>query len=66
MGMWFAEPLPEDHELWGMDNVLITAHVAGGTQKEGEYILDIFTENLERLQKGNLPLRNQVDKRQGF
>ena len=60
------EPLPEESELWDTENVLITPHVAGGTQFEGHYILDIFHENLGRLQRGELPLRNQVDKQRGF
>jgi phosphoglycerate dehydrogenase-like enzyme len=56
------EPLPPDHELWDLDNLLITFHVAGGTQYEDKYMLDIFRENLKRFLKGDLPLRNQVDK----
>ncbi|HXF62246.1 MAG TPA: D-2-hydroxyacid dehydrogenase [Caldilineaceae bacterium] len=60
------EPLPADHPLWGLDNVLITAHIAGGTQHEGKYVLEIFTENLDRFLHNRLPLRNQVDKLAGF
>jgi phosphoglycerate dehydrogenase-like enzyme len=60
------EPLPADNELWGLDNLLIMPHVAGGTQFEGQYVLDIFYENLERFIQGNLPLRNQIDKVRGF
>jgi phosphoglycerate dehydrogenase-like enzyme len=61
------EPLPEDSELWDLDNLLITYHVAGGTQYEQKYLLDIFRENLVRFLKGDLPLRNQVDKQgKGF
>lgn len=60
------EPLPPDSELWDLDNLLLTPHIAGGTQFEGEYILDIFRENLGRFVSGNLPLRNQIDKARGF
>lgn len=60
------EPLPADSELWDLDNLLIMPHVAGGTQLEGKYIIDIFRENLGRFLKGDLPLRNQVDKQLGF
>lgn len=60
------EPLGPDHELWAMENVLVTPHIAGGTQYEGRYVLRIFTENLERLLNGELPLHNQVDKQRGF
>jgi len=60
------EPLPEDSELWDLENLLITPHVAGGTQFETQYILDIFRESLDRFLRGDLPLRNQIDKQQGF
>jgi len=60
------EPLPADSELWDLENLLITPHVAGGTQFEAQYLLRIFRENLERFLRGDLPLHNQVDKRQGF
>ena len=60
------EPLPEDSELWDMDNLIITPHAAGGTQYEGERVLEIFRENLERFLNDDLPLRNQVDKTRGF
>jgi phosphoglycerate dehydrogenase-like enzyme len=60
------EPLDPSHPLWAMDNVLITAHIAGGTQHEGQYILDLFNENLQRFLANQTPLRNQVDKLAGF
>lgn len=60
------EPLPADSELWDIENLLITPHVAGGSQYECDYILDIFTENLGRFVRGELPLRNQIDKQRGF
>jgi len=60
------EPLPADNELWGLENLFITPHIAGGTQLEGQYILDIFHENLGRFLRGERPLRNQVDRRRGF
>ncbi|MEX1021352.1 MAG: D-2-hydroxyacid dehydrogenase [Litorilinea sp.] len=60
------EPLGPDNELWGMENVLATPHIAGGTQYEGRYVLRIFSENLDRLRRDALPLQNQVDKQRGF
>lgn len=61
-----TEPLPDDSPLWGIDNLLITPHVGGGSQFEGQTILEIFTENLGRSVRGEYPLRNQVDKTRGF
>jgi len=66
LDVFAQEPLPPDSELWDMPNVLITPHAAGGTQFERQYILDIFYENLNRFLRGDLPLRNQVDKQRGF
>jgi phosphoglycerate dehydrogenase-like enzyme len=60
------EPLPPESELWDLDDLLITPHIAGGTQLEGEHVIDILTENLGRFLRGDLPLRNQVDKEKGF
>ncbi len=61
-----SEPLPADSPLWEEPNLLITPHVAGGTQYETAHILEIFTENLARLLRGEAPLRNQIDKARGF
>jgi D-2-hydroxyacid dehydrogenase (NADP+) len=66
LDVFAQEPLPPDSELWDMPNVLITPHAAGGTQFEAQYVLDIFCENLDRFLRGDLPLRNQVDKQRGF
>ena len=60
------EPLPVDSELWEMDNVLIMPHVAGATQFEGQHILEIFRENLDRFLKGDFAMRNLADKQRGF
>ncbi|SFR61251.1 D-2-hydroxyacid dehydrogenase [Halogeometricum limi] len=54
------EPLPDDHELWNFDNVLITPHNAGHTPKYWERMADIIAENVERLGKGKTELQNQV------
>ncbi|MFC6725528.1 NAD(P)-dependent oxidoreductase, partial [Halobium palmae] len=56
------EPLPEDHELWGLDNVLITPHNAGHTPKYFERMADILERNLEIADErgGFEGLENQV------
>jgi phosphoglycerate dehydrogenase-like enzyme len=53
------EPLPDDHPLWGFDDVLITPHTAGATPKYYERLADIVAENVRRLADGR-PLRNRV------
>jgi phosphoglycerate dehydrogenase-like enzyme len=60
------EPLPKESDLWDLENLLILPHIAGGTQLEGQYLADIFRENLGKFLRNELPLRNQVDKQRGF
>lgn len=43
------EPLPDDHPLWGMDEVLVTPHVAGHTPAYWRRIANILARNLERV-----------------
>ena len=60
------EDLAADSELWTLPNSLVAPHIAGGTQFEGKYVLDIFTENLARFLRNETPMRNQVNKQAGF
>ena len=60
-----TEPLPEDSALWGMDNVIITAHYSGITPRYNERAIEIFLDNLLRYRAGE-PLRNVVDKKLGY
>lgn len=53
------EPLPDDSPFWGMENVIVTPHTAGETQRYEENLFDILLENLDRLERGE-PLLNQV------
>lgn len=39
------EPLPEDHPLWGLENVFITPHMGGHTPKHWERLAEILAEN---------------------
>ena len=56
-----TEPLPADHPLWGMDNVIITPHVAGCSPRIAERHLDVVLENVRRFVRGE-PLLNVADK----
>lgn len=60
------EPLPADSELWDLPNMLVAAHIAGGTQREYDRIMPIVWDNLDRFVKGEKAMRNQVDKVRGF
>lgn len=59
------EPLPAGHTLFGRKNVIITPHMSGRTERYHDLAIDIFTENLERLKKGQ-ELINTVDPHRGY
>ena len=59
------EPLPPDSPLWDLENLLITPHTAGMTEKMWERHYAVFSENLRRYFAGQ-PLRDIVDKQAGY
>jgi phosphoglycerate dehydrogenase-like enzyme len=59
------EPLPPQSPLWGLENVLITAHTSGESDHYLERAVEIFCDNLRRYRAGQ-PLRNVVDKALGY
>jgi phosphoglycerate dehydrogenase-like enzyme len=54
------EPLPTDHPLWSLPNVIITPHVAGFSPEYNVRANELFVENLYRYVAGD-PLLNPVD-----
>jgi len=56
-----VEPLPADHPLWAMPNVIITPHVAGYSPRIAERHLAVLLENLSRFHRGD-ELKNVADK----
>jgi phosphoglycerate dehydrogenase-like enzyme len=59
------EPLPKGHPLWGMDNVIITPHLAGNSDHGITRRTALFIENARRFVRGQ-PLRNIVDLKLGY
>ncbi len=59
------EPLPADHPLWTLPNVLITPHTAGHGPYLDERRFEILIDNCRRF-LGDRPLRNVVDKTSWF
>jgi len=56
------EPLPPEHPLWNMQNVLLTPHNAGHTPKHWPRLADILARNLERVEETGeyTNLENQI------
>lgn len=59
------EPLPADHPLWRMENVIVTPHTAGGSPNRQDRITRLFCENLGRFLRGE-PLLSVIDKHKGY
>ncbi|MGH6912967.1 MAG: D-2-hydroxyacid dehydrogenase [Geminicoccales bacterium] len=59
------EPLPPDHPLWQMPNVVITPHTAGASQMRGHRNIERFVENLRCYRAGH-PLDGLIDKQKGY
>jgi D-2-hydroxyacid dehydrogenase (NADP+) len=65
LDVFAEEPLPESSPLWDMDNVLITPHLGGDTDRYMERCTNLVCENLRRYAEGR-PLLNVVDTRRGY
>jgi D-2-hydroxyacid dehydrogenase (NADP+) len=59
------EPLPLDSPLWDLENLLITPHTAGLTDKLWHRHYEMFSENLRRY-FAKQPLLYVVDKAKGY
>ena len=59
------EPLPPEHPLWKLPNVLITSHSSGDFPDYMERANEIFTDNLRRFINDE-PLRNLVNAEAGY
>jgi len=59
------EPLPADSPLWNVDNLLITPHTAGLTEKLWHRHYELFSDNLRRY-LAQQPLQFVIDKYKGY
>lgn len=60
-----TEPLPEESPLWNMENVIITPHHSGFSEKFMDRIIDLFCQNLRAFVNGK-PLHTLIDKKLGY
>ena len=61
LDVFTTEPLPSDHRLWTLDNVLLSPHSADHTADAHDRAMTFFLENLARFQRGD-SLANVIDK----
>jgi len=66
LDVYEVEPLPADHRLWTLPNVLLTPHIAvRDAENVPERRFQILLDNARRFAAGE-PLHNQVDKAAWF
>ena len=59
------EPLPPDHRLWRLPNVIITPHVAAQSDRARQRVWTLIRENLRRYAAGE-PMLSVVDVERGY
>ena len=64
LDVYHQEPLPPDDPLWTLPNVILTPHTSGFRQGHWDEVIDLFSENLRRYQRGE-PVRFRVRARVG-
>ena len=60
LDVFAEEPLPPEHPLWTMENVILSPHTAALSFSENRRIVDLFCDNLARY-AAQRPLRNAVN-----
>jgi phosphoglycerate dehydrogenase-like enzyme len=59
------EPLPANHPLWRLPNVIISPHIGGMSVHYNRRAVDLFVENLKRY-LAESPLLNRFDLNKGY
>ncbi len=65
LDVFSVEPLPREHALWSLPNVIVTPHAASSSSQVAGRTMAAFLENLGRWKRGE-PLRNLIDPEAGY
>ena len=65
LDVYQQEPLPADHPLWKMPNVILTPHIAAASTEIAGRHTEVLLENIRRFVR-NQPPANLADKRNWF
>jgi D-2-hydroxyacid dehydrogenase (NADP+) len=53
LDVFSQEPLPQDHQLWSMENVIVMPHLAGFFEGYADRALPVVEENIRRFLAGD-------------
>ena len=59
------EPPGPEHPIWSVPSAVVTPHIAGGSPRRADAVIDHFCENLRRYRSGE-PLLSEYDADRGF
>lgn len=65
LDVFTTEPLPPDSPFWTLPNVIVTPHNSGFRTGHFDAVIDLFTENMKRFERG-VELLNVVDVTRGY
>jgi D-2-hydroxyacid dehydrogenase (NADP+) len=65
LDVFTTEPLPAHSPFWSLPNVIITPHNSGFRAGHFDAVIDLFSENLTRFERG-VELLNVVDLKAGY
>jgi phosphoglycerate dehydrogenase-like enzyme len=65
LDVFSEEPLPEESPLWGMENAILSPHIAGNTPEYNDRAVSLFITNLKRFFLGDI-LLNEVKRSRNY
>lgn len=65
LDVFSREPLPSDHPLWDMENIILTPHTGGFSPETEIRAVELIADNILRFRQG-ASLRNMVNLERGY